>query len=64
MGGLFGGAPKPAPVPAPAVMPVADDAAIQAAKRQKQAAVMAQSGRASTIYTQNSGTQQSAKFGA
>jgi hypothetical protein len=52
--------PKPTAVPAPAVMPTPDDDAIQAAKRQKAAALMAQSGRASTIYSQNS----SDKFGA
>lgn len=55
-------APKPAPVTAPAVMPTQDDAAVMAAKRQKQAALMSQSGRASTIYSQ--GTQQADKFGA
>lgn len=56
-------APKPAPVPPPAVMPTADDDAIKAAQRQKQAAIQAQSGRASTIYSQNSGSG-SDKFGA
>jgi hypothetical protein len=45
----------------PAVMPVQDDESVNAAKRQKQAAIAAQSGRASTIYSQNS--QQSDSFG-
>lgn len=62
MPALFSSPPKPQAVQAPAVMPTADDAAVQSATRQKQAALMAQSGRASTIYSQNS--QSSDKFGA
>lgn len=54
---------KPAPTPTPAALPTADDEAIKAAQRQKQAAIQAQSGRASTIYSQNSGGGTD-KFGA
>lgn len=63
MPSLFAGAPKPAQVAAPAVMPTQDDAAVQAAKRQKQAAIQQQSGRTSTIYSQNS-QQATDRFGA
>ena len=51
MSGLFGGgAPKPTIAP-PAVMPTPDDEAVRAAKKRKQAAAMATSGRQSTILT-------------
>ena len=59
---LVGGS-KPEAVPAPKVMPTPDDDAINAAKRQKAAAIAAQSGRASTIYSQNSGNNASNTFG-
>lgn len=49
MGGLFSGPPAPAPIPAPAPMPAPNDAAIAAAKRQQEAAILARSGRQSTI---------------
>lgn len=48
MTGLFGGGTKPSVTP-PAVMPTADDEAVRAAKKRKQAAAMATSGRQSTI---------------
>lgn len=55
--GLFKPPPKiapPAPAAAPAVMPTADDAAVQAAKRKSLAASAARSGRLSTILSDSS----------
>lgn len=55
MGSLFGSPsppPPPPPPPPPAPMPVEDDPAIQAARRKKQAAVQARSGRESTILSE------------
>lgn len=54
MPALFSSPPKPQAVPAPVTMPTPDDDAIKAAQRQKAAAMQATSGRASTIYSQNS----------
>lgn len=55
MGSLFGAKAPPTPTPTP-VMPVADDAAVTAAKRKRAADIAARQGRASTILTQDSGT--------
>lgn len=54
--------PEAAPVAAPTpVMPVADDAAAQAAKRKRQADIAARQGRASTILTQDNGLTNSSQ---
>ena len=51
LNGIFGGAPSPPPVVAPPVMPVQNSAAIAAAKQKQLSAMYAQSGRQSTILT-------------
>lgn len=48
---LGGGAPSPPPVVAPPVMPVQNSAAIAAAKQKQLSSMYAQSGRQSTILT-------------
>lgn len=54
MGGLFGGgAPKAPVIPAPIVMPTENSAAITQAQTAQMQKAAAQSGRASTILTQN-----------
>ena len=56
MGSLFSPkVPSPPPITPPAVMPTPDDAAVQAAKLRQQQAMQAQSGRQSTILTDNGG---------
>lgn len=56
MSGIFGGSAPAAPPPiaAPAVMPVQNAQAIQAAKQKQLQTMYAQSGRQSTILTDNS----------
>lgn len=51
---VLGGKDKPQ-VKAPTPMPMADDAAVEAAKRRKQAEIQARSGRASTILSDTGG---------
>lgn len=49
--GIFSKPAAPPPVVAPAVMPVQNDAAVQAAKQKQVAEMTARSGRQSTILT-------------
>lgn len=53
MGSLSSKPKPPKPLPAPTVMPVADDEAIQNAKRRNLAAMVKRSGRASTFLSDN-----------
>lgn len=53
MGGLFGGAPKAPVIPTPVVMPTENTAAVTQAQQQQMEAASQQSGRASTIMSQN-----------
>ncbi len=55
MGSLFGGPKAPAPPPPTPVMPIADDASVQAAKKKKLSEIASRQGRASTILTQDNG---------
>lgn len=52
MGGLMGGGPKMPVIPAPVVMPMENSAAVTEAQRKQLALASEQSGRASTILTQ------------
>lgn len=56
MASLFGGAKSPAPPPPTPVMPLPDDAAVQAAKKKKMGDIAARKGRASTILTGDTGS--------
>lgn len=51
---IFGGKDKPQVKP-PTPMPMADDAAVEAAKRRKQIEIQSRSGRASTILSDSGG---------